>query len=102
MTINTYAITNCTLGILSKLEQRIEINDNEIITSFKTLLHRGKTYEALEIAIALEKNKVIPTEILTDIAYLHYIKMVNSHLNSKTINDFVSKYPGIKEKKDYK
>lgn len=98
MTINTLSIKNCTLSILHKLEQRIEIKDNEIVANFKKLLYRGKTYEALEIAILLEKNEVIPRVILTDIAYLHYIKMKNSHMKPQYLNEFIQKYPEIKEK----
>lgn len=99
MTINTYLITSCTKHLLSRLEGKVEINDSEITTSFKTLLYRGKTYEAIEIAKALTEKGIIPQEILIDIAYLHYIKMKNSNINPKYIEDHISRYPEIKSKK---
>lgn len=50
----------------------------------------------MEIAIALKEKGIIPEEILTDIAYLHYIKMKNSNMSPKYIEEHISKYPEIK------
>ena len=82
------------LSLLELITISLE-KDNKGKEYLHMLLNKGKTYEALEFAQALYVREIITEGLITKIAYTHFIKMQNSHINSKSKNELIQMYPKI-------
>ncbi len=85
-------ITKKKIFLIDEIQKTLNCNQFEKQLLLKRI-EVGDTYHSLEIAQRLYKRKLMDEWLITKIAYKHYIKMQNSHIKTKYLNELVMMYP---------